>query len=511
MNVGSLFQRHATYRAEKTAFVFGKTRLTYRELNQHVNRIANVFTNLGIKKGDKIATLLPNCQELYEIFWACGKIGAVVVPLSTMLQPNGLKNLLQDSDSKALITAGEVVQVIQTIQKDVNIISDGRILVTGDWANETEAFRSYQRLKENSSQKEPEAEEVVPEDPFNIIYSSGTTGLPKGIVHTNYIRCMYGLCFSSVFRIMPESVTYHAGAIVFNGAFVDLMPTVLQGATYVLSPKFDPIEFIETVATERVTHVSMVPSQLISLLYSPNFSPEKLKSLEMILVMGAPLHQRHKEELDKHLPGRFYELYGNTEGVITVLDKTDFKAKPNSVGAPTPFFNIKILDEENNEVPAGTMGEICGTSPLHMKGYYKRPDLTSQTVIDGLIHTGDMGYLDEDGYLYLVDRKKDMIVSGGVNVYPRDIEEVAIKHPAIQEVAVFGVQDEKWGETPVAGVTLSQGENVSPPELKEWINERVGAKYQRISSVIILKDFPRNVAGKVLKRELRETCQEVDE
>jgi acyl-CoA synthetase (AMP-forming)/AMP-acid ligase II len=318
---------------------------------------------------------------------------------------------------------------------------------------------------------------------------------------------MYGLCFSAVFRILPESVTYHAGAIVFNGAFVDLMPTVLQGATYVLAPKFDPVDFIETVATEHVTHVSMVPSQLISLLYAPNFSPEKLKSLEMVLVMGAPLHQRHKEELEKHLPGRFHELYGNTEGVITVLDKTDFKAKPNSVGTPTPFFKIKILDEENNEAPAGTMGEICGTSPLHMKGYYKRPDLTSQTVIDGLIHTGDMGYKDEDGYLYLVDRKKDMIVSGGVNVYPRDIEEVAIKHPAIQEVAVFGIQDEKWGETPVAGVRLSQGESLSPQELKEWINQRVGAKYQRISRVIILEDFPRNVAGKVLKRELRETCQ----
>ena len=503
MNVGSLFQRHARYRGDRTAFVFDQTRLTYKELNATINQVANGLMELGVKKGDKVATLLPNSQELYETYWACGKIGAVVVPLSILLMENALRTLIQDSDSVALITTSQFASVIETLKPDLKAIHEGRYLLIDDHSKP--GFKSYHQHKDSCSPAEPEAEDIFPEDPFNIMYSSGTTGLPKGIVHSHYIRCMYGLSFASSFRIHPESVTMHSGAIVFNGAFVDLMPTVFQGATYVLTPQFEAQSFIETVEQEKVTHVMMVPAQIIAVLNAPNFTPKKLESLEMVLSLGAPLHHRHKEELHRLLPGRFYELYGVTEGFVTVLDKLDFERKPDSVGVPPQFFNMKILDEEDREVEPGTVGEICGTGPIHMQGYYKLPELTAETVRQGLIHTGDMGYVDEDGFLYLVDRKKDMILSGGVNVYPRDIEEVAVNHPAVQEVAVFSAPDQRWGETPVAAVVLSQQEEVTAEELKVWINARVGAKFQRVSEVLVLNDFPRNVAGKILKRELRQT------
>ncbi len=503
MNVGSLFQRHARYRGDRTAFVFDQTRLTYKELNEHINRVANALLELGVKKGDKVATLLPNSQELYETYWACGKIGAVVVPLSILLMENALRTLIQDSDSAALITTSQFASTIETLKPDLKAIPEGRCLLIDDHSRP--GFKSYHQLKDSSSPAEPQAEEAFPEDPFNIMYSSGTTGLPKGIVHTHEIRCMYGLCFASSFRIHPESVTMHSGAIVFNGAFVDLMPTVFQGATYVLTPQFEPQSFIETVEQEKVTHVMMVPAQIIAVLNAPDFSPEKLESLEMILSLGAPLHRRHKDELHRLLPGRFYELYGVTEGFVTVLDRDDFERKPDSVGVPPQFFQMKILDDEDREVETGTVGEICGTGPIHMQGYYKLPELTAQTVRQGLVHTGDMGYVDEDGFLYLVDRKKDMILSGGVNVYPRDIEEVAVNHPAVQEVAVFSAPNEKWGETPVAAVVLNQAGGVAAEELKAWINARVGAKFQRVSEVLVLNEFPRNVAGKILKRELRQS------
>jgi acyl-CoA synthetase (AMP-forming)/AMP-acid ligase II len=243
---------------------------------------------------------------------------------------------------------------------------------------------------------------------------------------------------------------------------------------------------------------------VIALLNAPNFSFEALKSLEMILVLGAPLHKEHKEELNKRLPGRFYELYGLTEGFVTVLDKNDYAAKPESVGVPPPFFEMKILDENDKELPAGEVGEICGHGPILMTGYYKRPDLTSEAVKDGWLHSGDMGYVDEDGFLYLVDRKKDMIISGGVNVYPKDIEEIVVQHPAVQEAAVFGIPHDKWGETPLAAVVLQQPGQVAPHELRNWINERVAAKFQRVSDVVIMEEFPRNVAGKTLKRVMRE-------
>jgi acyl-CoA synthetase (AMP-forming)/AMP-acid ligase II len=302
----------------------------------------------------------------------------------------------------------------------------------------------------------------------------------------------------------PESVAMHAGAIVFNGCFVDLMPAVFLGATYVLLSQFDPICYIETIENEKVTHVMMVPSQIIALLKAPDFNVEALQSLEMILSLGAPLLREHKEELNRQLPGRFYELYGLTEGFVTVLDKMDYAAKPDSVGVPPPFFDMRIVDENGDDLPAGKVGEICGRGPVLMPGYYKRPDLTSEAVKEGWLHSGDMGYVDEDGFLYLVDRKKDMIISGGVNVYPRDIEETIARHPAVQEVAVFGTPHPKWGETPLAAVILQQPGSISAEELRDWINTSVSAKFQRVQDVFIVEDFPRNVAGKTLKRVMRE-------
>lgn len=502
MNLGTIFSRHAQYRPDHPAIVFEDERLTYKELNQGVNRFANALLDLGINKGDHVATVLPNCLELYEIYWAVAKVGAVVVPMSTLLLKGALKSLLNDSDTLLLISNHQFTDIINEIKPELINIPPGNYILT-DRDDET-GFQNYHSLKDNASPEEPQGISINPDDTFNIMYSSGTTGLPKGIVHTHRIRVAYGTSFAASFRLTPESITMHAGAIVFNGAFVDLMPTVFQGATYILLPQFDPESYIDAIIQEKVTHVMMVPAQIIAMLNAPNFDPHAMQSLEMILALGAPLHLEHKEKLNQLLPDRFYELYGLTEGFVTVLDKNDYHAKPASVGVPPPLFEMLILDDQNKEVPPNQVGEICGKGPILMPGYYKRPDLTEKAIEDGWLHSGDMGYVDEDGFLYLVDRKKDMIISGGVNVYPRDIEEIVIKHPAVNEVAVFGIPDERWGETPLAAVTLVEPGKVTEEELKSWINEHVGAKFQRVSAVLIMDDFPRNVAGKTLKREMRE-------
>ena len=235
-----------------------------------------------------------------------------------------------------------------------------------------------------------------------------------------------------------------------------------------------------------------------------DFDPARLQSLEMLLSLGAPLSVAHKDILEAALPGRFYELYGLTEGFVTILDRDDAQRKRGTVGVPPPFFEMKIVREDGKSAAVGEIGEIVGRGPILMPGYYRRDDLTAAAIQDGWLHTGDLGFVDKDGYLSLVDRKKDMIDTGGVKVYPRDIEEVIVQHPAVLEAVVFGIPDDKWGETPAAAVTLKAGQQIDADALREWTNARVGARYQRLNTLELVDQFPRNAAGKILKRELRE-------
>lgn len=502
MNIGSLLPRHARYRPDHLGIVFGEQRLTFREFNRRVNRLANAMVASGVTKGDKIATILPNCLELLETYWACAKIGAVAVPLSQLTRGSGLINLLRDSDVTTVVTNPAFAAEIDAIKSELPGITAEHYLLTG--AQEVPGYRNYAAFTMAASDREPNGIEISGDDIYNIIYSSGTTGQPKGIVLTHAIRAMYCTLFASAYRITPESIIMHAGSIVFNGSFLTLMPSMYVGATYILLEQFNAVEFIETVRRERVTHVKMVPSQIVAMINAPNFSAEALDSLQMVGTVGAPLHLEHKEKLNRELPGRFYELYGLTEGFMTILDKNDYAAKANSVGVPPPFMEMRIVTEDGVEAKPGEVGEIVGRGPALMPGYYKRPDLTEQAIKDGWLHTGDLGYVDDDGFLFLVDRMKDLIITGGCNVFPRDIEEIIVQHPAVREAVVFGIPSEKWGETPLAAVILNETGAVAEADLCDWINQRVDSKLQRVYAVVLMDDFPRSTAGKTLKRVMRE-------
>ena len=501
MEIGSLLTRHAKYRPDHLCLVFGDRRFSYAAFNTEVNRLANALLATGLKKGDKVATVLPNCVELMAAYWAAGKAGLVMVPCSPLLQAAGLASLLRDSDTRLVLADTSFAETLCNIVGDLPDLDAARCITVGE---ATGPFQNYDDFVGAASLHEPPDAGLSADDDYNIMYTSGTTGAPKGIVHTHFIRAMYCVLFANAFRMTPESVVLHAGAIVFNGAMLDLMPWMYVGGSYILHPAFDPQAVIEGIERERVTHMVMVPSQIIALLEHPAFDPGRLASLEMILSVGAPLLLEHKNRLNEALPGRFYELYGLTEGFVTILDREDALRKAGSVGCPPAFYDMRIRNDAGEDCAVGEVGEICGRGPLLMKGYYKRPDLTQEAVVDGWLRSGDLGYVDDEGFLYLVDRKKDMIISGGVNVYPKDIEEIIVQHEAVRDAAVFGVADPKWGETPVAAVVLAGAGVVDAAALRDWTNQRVGAKFQRLSDVYIVDDFPRNVAGKTLKRDLRE-------
>lgn len=499
LELATLISRHARYRPDATAVVFGDERLGYAQFAARIARVANLLRSLGIGKGDKVATVLGNSREALELIWAVPAIGAALVPLSPLLMPAGLASLLRDSDAKCLVSQRSMLPTLESLRGELAPFLPGRVLLVDGAAADFGDYGALTARQRDTFSVEP----CHPDDLFNIMYTSGTTGLPKGIMHSHYVRSMYCLLMASAYRMTPESRTMHAGAIVFNGAYVTLMPTFYLGGTYVLLPQFDADATIAAIERERITHIMLVPTQIIAILAAKEYRPERLASLECILSLGAPLLQEHKDRLNADLPRRFYELYGCTEGFVTILDRDEALHKSGSVGRPTQYFEMRIVDADGRDLPQGEIGEIIGRGPIRMQGYYKRPDLTAQTVRDGWIFTGDLGYMDADGYLYLVDRKKDMIDSGGMKVYPKDVEEVAARHPAIHEVAVFGVPHDKWGETPLAAVILREGAQATAEELRSWINERVAARYQRVSEVVIMEAFPRSAAGKTLKRELR--------
>jgi len=349
---------------------------------------------------------------------------------------------------------------------------------------------------------------MIYEDAFNIMYTSGTTGVPKGILHTHHNRTQFASMFAIDYRIDSSAVNIVTTALYANGTWLTMLPMVFAGGTLVVMPAFDPKAFLELVQKEKCTHTFMVPTQFTILLEQSDFDSYDLSSMRVWNSAGSPLRTRTKAEVLKRFNGELIELWGLTEGVATTLKPEDMENKMESVGLPLVGWDVRIIDEEGQEVPRGEAGEIVAFSSFLMPEYYKLPDKTVDAIwLDetgqAYLKTGDMGKLDEDGFLYILDRKKDMINVGGEKVFPSEVEDMMLSHSKIKDLVIVGIPDDLKGEAPKAFIVLREGEAATEEEIRAYCKEKM-APYKVPVAVEFIEEVPRSASGKALRRLLRD-------
>ncbi len=493
--------QHGKLRSGRTALVDGAGRLTWGELARQVERAANAMRAAGLQHGDRVGQLLANGRDALVVALATWRLGCVGVPLSPLLTPDQMSGLLADAEVKGFMAGAPYGDIAHAVR-----VSAGTRKFAIGFADAE--FIDWLRCLDEAPDQRASFSGLAGHDEATIIYSSGTTGTPKGIVHSLAARQHMAVALALALRFDDRSVALVATPLASNATWTMILPTLLLGGTLIWLPMFSPAAWMTALAEHDATHAFCVPVMLQALLAVPGFENIEVPRLRMLVSAGSALPAKVKQDVMARLGPVLFELYGCTEGIGTVAPPEMPEDKAGSVGQALPGAEIAILDGEGRIAAPGIPGEVIGRSPALMEGYRRRPDATAEvlwTDPEGRIwlRTGDIGVLDEEHYLTLKDRVKDMILSGGLNVYPADIECVLAQRDDLVESSVIGIKHDKWGEVPAAVIRVKPGTSMSIDDLMNWVNERV-AKHQRLAAVWIAdRPLPRNALGKVLKRELR--------
>jgi long-chain acyl-CoA synthetase len=497
--VADMIARHARRDPRHPALVDARRTLSYGALDALMDRIAAALQDGGVAPQQRIAICAGASVEYAAVFLGALRAGVVVAPLAPGETAKSLAGMLADSGAKLLfIDAGTASSFPGTTAPDVP-----RVALDGSKAGRP--FEDW--LAPAGAVPAPVA--PGPDWPFNIIYSSGTTGTPKGIVQPHAMRWAQVRRGGGAYGYGPDAVTLVATPLYSNTTLVVFLPTMAWGGTAVLMAKFNALEYLRLAERHRVTHAMLVPVQYQRLMALPGFGDFDLSSFRMKFCTSAPFAAALKADVLARWPGGLVEFYGMTEGGGScALAAHEHPGKLHTVGQPMEGHDLRLIDDEGRELGPGETGEVVGRSASMMLGYHGQPAKTREAewwspAGERFIRTGDVGRFDEDGFLTLLDRKKDMVISGGFNIYPSDLEAVLREHPAVGDVAVVGVPSEQWGETPVAFVVRREGRAESEAELLQWFNARIG-KTQRLAALHFIDELPRSAIGKVLKRDLRE-------
>ena len=497
VNIGHWVRQNARIYPNKVATKTGARAFTYLQLADRMNRLANALTAAGLKPGDRVALYLLNGSEYVEAVFACSAAGLIAVPLNWRLSQEELAFIMKDCSPKALIhhamfekQASALANGCASVSPVLSVAHDG-------------GPSSYESFLQAGAPNDAVNPSVGGDDPHLIMYTAGTTGSPKGVILT-HANCFWQSVNGWALGVSPDTVAlvilpmFHVGGL--NGC---VTPMIHIGATVVLSAKFDPGDVLETIERERVNGMVAVPAIYQMLYDHPKFTTTDLSSIVAFISGGAPLGKEltrkyHERGLE------FRQGYGLTETSpgVTGMGPGECLKKSGTAGRTCTYVDVRIVGEDGKELPTGEPGEVVIRGPNVMKGYWNRPEATAEVIRDGWFHSGDIGFLDEDGFLTLVDRKKDMIISGGENVYPAEVEKVLLEHPSVAEAAVIGRADEKWGEVPIAFVVAVPGQTLDAQELLAFCASRI-AKYKTPKEVIVRVSLPHSAAGKILKKELK--------
>jgi long-chain acyl-CoA synthetase len=490
------------YKGGKPALLEGVS-LTFNEVHERANRLANGLKALGYGPGTRVATLAHNCLEYAEIEFGLMKGAYPQTVLNPMLSASELQFQIDNSESPVLIMQHRYSESIDSIREQIPKVRD---IICFDGRHR--GMLHYEEFLESAVTDEP-AVELDPDSLGELRYTGGTTGIPKGIM----------LPFKSAAAVTRDLIIEYLGDLtsedrwlaiqpLFHGAGWYILPVWVKGMTQYIVNDFHAESALEVIEKERITAIKTIPTVLMRLLDSPGIRKRDLSHVRTIIYGGEPLPvQRVKEAMDVFGPV-FLQLYGQTEApmIISVMKKEDYKNERllKSVGRPATLVKVKVVDKNNIECPPGEMGEIIVTGDHLMTGYLNNPDATKEALIDGWLHTKDLGMVDEDGYLYLSGgRTSDMIISGGENIYPQEIEQVLYQHAAVGEACVFGVPDEKWGEAVTAAVALKPGRDATEEELIKFCKDRL-AGYKKPQRIYFLSELPKSGAGKIVRGTLKE-------
>ncbi len=501
--ITDLIREHAAQAPTRRALVEGERTLAYGALDALMDRTAAALQHAGVRVGEAIAICASPSIEYAVVFLGALRAGIAVAPLAPSSTPESLLRMAADAQARLFFLDAGVAAAL-----DAAAVASGTAGALPRIALDGAAFGPALHDWLAPEGAKPAHADIQPETPFNIIYSSGTTGEPKGIVQGHGMRWAH-VQRGDQFSYGPDTVTVLATPLYSNTTLVMFFPTLAFGGTVVLMPKFDALGYLQLAQAERATHTMLVPVQYQRIMARPEFDGFDLSSFLFKFSTSAPFSAALKADVLKRWPGGLIEYYGMTEGGGTcILEAHLHPDKLHTVGQPAATSDIRLIDEQGREVPPGEAGEVVGHSPGMMVGYHRQPQKTREAEwFDAsgkrFIRTGDVGRFDADGFLTLFDRKKDMIISGGFNIYPSDLEAVLREHPLVAEAAVVGVPSVAWGETPVAFVVRQPEGAASADEILQWFNARVG-KTQRLAALQFVTELPRSAIGKVLKRELRD-------